>query len=96
MNIVEAISKLKSYLHFKSNWDQQGAKAPFPDSIHQAIEYILNAKDDPYLVGITQDGCAFVEYIQSNGIDSDNFIFLGNGKCKYSVIERKTQNFREV
>jgi hypothetical protein len=96
MSVEEAIKKLKGFLGYKNNWDQQGAKAPSPDSVHHAISFMLERDDDPYLVGLTVSGHAFVEYIQDNGIDSDNFIFNDVGKIKYNVIQRRNEKFKEI
>lgn len=93
MSIQEAITKLRSYSKFKHNWDLQGAKPANGKSIHHAIAYILNNDAEPYIVGLTKAGHALVEYMRVDGVDSDFFIFLENGKYDYSVIEREKKRF---
>jgi hypothetical protein len=88
MNVQTAINTLQSYLKFKDNWDQQGAKAPSPVSIHTTITFLLERLDEPYLVGLNRKGHAFVEYLK-NQLDSESFSFDENGKITYLLIDRK-------
>lgn len=90
MSVQEAIKKLNSYGKFHANWDKNGACEANINSIHNAILYLINTNDDPYLVGMTPTGRAWIEYLKTNKIDSDYIVFDEMGMSQHSIIERKT------